>query len=109
MFTIGYFSDAVVAATLALPDTIAARYVVLTRRLETIGPNLGEPHTKAMGDGLFELRLKGAEGIARVMYCTLVGKRIVMLHCFVKKSEKTPRHDLQLARDRMKEVKRENA
>ena len=49
MFTIGYFSDAVVAATLAQPDTIAARYVVLTRRLETIGPNLGEPHTKAMG------------------------------------------------------------
>jgi phage-related protein len=42
-----------------------------------LGPNLGEPHTKAFGEGLFEMRLKDAEGIARVFFCTLVGKRIV--------------------------------
>ncbi|MEK6631868.1 MAG: type II toxin-antitoxin system RelE/ParE family toxin, partial [Nitrospirota bacterium] len=61
--------------------------------------------TRAMGDGLFELRLKAAEGIARVFYCTLVGRRVVMLHQFVKKSEKTPRRELLIARSRMKEVK----
>ena len=48
-----------------LPDTLAARYIVLTRRMIALGPNIGEPHTKAFGDGLFELRLKGAEGMAR--------------------------------------------
>ena len=58
-----------------------------------------------MGDGLFELRLKGAEGIARVFYCTVVGKRIYMLHAFVKKSQKTPKLDLAIATTRMKEVK----
>jgi len=63
------------------------------------------PHTRAMGDGLFELRLKAAEGIGRVFYCTLVGRKIVMLHQFTKKSEKTPRKELEIARRRMKEVK----
>ena len=71
-----------------------------------LGPNLGAPHTKAFGHGLFELRLKGAEGIARVFFCTLVGQRIVMLHCFVKKSDKTPRREREIAEGRMKEVKR---
>lgn len=74
-----------------------------------LGPNLGEPHTKAFGDGLFELRLKGAEGIARVFFCTLVGKRIVMLHSFIKKSDRTPLRERETAETRMKEVKRANA
>jgi len=86
-----------------------ARYVVLTRRMVAIGPNLGAPHTKAFGEGLFELRLKAADGIARVFFCTLVGKRIVMLHSFVKKTERTPPHDRELAETRMKEIKRANA
>ena len=73
-----------------------------------LGPNLGEPHTKAFGSGLFELRLKGAEGIARVFFCTLVGHRIVMLHSFIKKSNKTPPREREIAEARMKEVKREN-
>jgi phage-related protein len=58
-----------------------------------------------MGGGLFELRLKAAEGIARVFYCALIGRRIVMLHQFIKKSEKTPRRETEIARKRMKEVK----
>lgn len=74
----------------------------------SLGPNLGEPHTKAFGGGLFELRLKGAEGIARVFFCTLVGRRIVMLHSFLKKSEKTPPREREIAERRMKEVKYEN-
>jgi phage-related protein len=65
-YTITYYSEAIQEEILELPDTLAARYVVLTRRMVAIGPNLGEPHTKAFGDGLFELRLKGAEGIARI-------------------------------------------
>ena len=69
------------------------------------GANLGMPHTKAMKNGLFELRMKSKEGIGRVFYCTLVGKRIVMLHSFIKKSQKTPSSELKLAVSRMKEVK----
>lgn len=69
-----------------------------------LSPALGAPHTKAFGHGLFELRLKGAEGIARVFFCTLIGKRIIMLHSFVKKSDKTPLRDRKIAEARMKEV-----
>ena len=108
-YAITYYSAAVQEEILALPDTLAARYIVLTRRMVALGPNFGEPHTKAFGDGLFELRLKGAEGIARVFFCTLIGRRIVMLHCFVKKSERTPVREREIADARMKEVKRANA
>ncbi len=108
-FTITYYSEAVQEQIIELPDTLAARYVVLTRRMVTLGPNLGEPHTKAVGDGLFELRLKGAEGIARVFFCTFVGRRIVMLHSFIKKSERTPLREREVAETRMKEIKRANA
>jgi phage-related protein len=72
--------------------------------METYGPDLGMPHTRAMGGGLFELRIKAAEGTARVFYCTVVDRRIVFLHQFVKKSEKTPPKELDIARRRMKEV-----
>lgn len=73
--------------------------------MEIYGPDLGMPHTRSMGDGLFELRLKAAEGIARVFFCTVVGRRIVVLHQFMKKSEKTPKRELKVARNRMKEIR----
>ena len=105
-FEITYYSTKVQEQIFELPDTLAARYIVLTRRMLAIGPNLGEPHTKSMGSGLFELRLKGAEGIARVFFCTLIGKRIVMLHSFIKKTDRTPKRELEVAQDRMKEIKK---
>jgi phage-related protein len=58
-----------------------------------------------MGDGLFELRARGPEGIGRVFYCTQVGQRIVVLHSFVKKTQETPDGELRIARKRMKEVR----
>lgn len=71
--SITYYSETVQDDIFALPDTLAARYVVLTRRMVVLGPHLGEPHTKAFGEGLFELRLKGAEGIARVFFLYVGG------------------------------------
>ena len=62
------------------------------------------PIPAQLGDGLFELRIKAAEGIARVFFCTVVSRQIVFLHQFVKKSEKTPSKELQIARQRMKDV-----
>ncbi|MFZ4536428.1 type II toxin-antitoxin system RelE/ParE family toxin [Propionivibrio sp.] len=108
-YTITYYSDSVQADIAALPVTLAARFLNLTDRMEVSGPILGEPHTEAFGGGLFELRLKGAEGIARVFYCTLVGRQIVMLHSFVKKSQKTPPRERRIAETRMKEIKHADA
>lgn len=108
-YLIEYYSDAVQDEILALPDALAARYVVLTRRITAVGPALGPPHTEAFGEGLFELRLKGQEGIARVFFCCLVGRRVVMLHVFVKKTQKTPPREIETARKRMREVKHANS
>jgi len=104
-YAIQYHSVAVQTGILALPPKLQARYVALVRRMQQYGAYLGEPHSKAFGGGLFELRLKAPEGIARVFYCTLPGQQIVMLHCFVKKSARTPAADVQLAMTRLKEVK----
>lgn len=107
-YTIDFYNTDVENDILALPPTLLARYFSLADRMVLFGANLGEPHTKAFGDGLFELRLKGAEGIARVFYCTLVNRRIVMLHSFVKKTPKTPRRELKIAQERLKEIKNAN-
>lgn len=88
-----------------MPAGFLARFLRYAERMELLGPDLGMPHTRAMGDGLFELRLKAAQGIARVFYCTIVDRRIVFLHQFVKKSNKTPPRELRIARARMREVK----
>ncbi|QUY40727.1 type II toxin-antitoxin system RelE/ParE family toxin [Acaryochloris marina] len=103
-WNIQYYSEAIESEVLALPPGLLARYLRLTDLMLEFGPNLGMPHTRSMGDRLFELRVKSKEGIARVFYCTLVGEKIVMLHSFVKKTQKTPKQELQIARRRLKEV-----
>jgi phage-related protein len=102
---ITYYSEALQEEIADFPAGIQARYIHLTDRMRIYGANLGMPHTRAMNNGLFELRMKSKEGIGRVFYCTLVGKRIVMLHSFIKKSQKTPSKELKIAISRMKEVK----
>ena len=102
---ITFYSDRVEAKIHALPGGFVARFVRYAERMEIFGPDLGMPHTRPMGDGLFELRLKAAEGIARVFFCTVVARKIVVLHQFVKKSDKTPNRELKIARSRMKEIK----
>jgi phage-related protein len=107
-WTVTYYSESVQAEILAMSPGFLARYLRYTDRMEVYGPDLGMPHTRAMGEGLFELRLKAHEGIARVFYCTMIGKKIMMLHQFIKKSDKTPPKELALARRRMKEVRNAN-
>ena len=86
-----------------MPDGFLSRFVRYAERMEIYGPDPDMPHTRAMGEGLFELRLKAAEGIARVFYCTVVNRNIVVLHSFVKKLDKTSPRELKVARQRMKE------
>lgn len=104
-YSIIYYSQEVQDDIMTLPATLQARYIGLTNRMLEFGPHLGLPHTDAFGGGLFELRLKGAEGIARVFFCTMVEQEIVMLHSFIKKTQKTPEKELKLAKQRMKEIK----
>ncbi len=105
-YTIDYFNESVQAELDSWPPGLRARYRALVLRMIEYGPNLGMPHTRALSGGLYEVRAKAAEGIGRALYCTLVGQRIVILHGFVKKSNKAPARELDLARDRMKQVLR---
>jgi len=72
--------------------------------IEDLGPNLGKPHTSPMGGGLFEIRAKGKEGIGRSFFAIAVNDEIVILHSFIKKSQKTPKKELDKARKRLKEL-----
>jgi len=103
-WNIDYYSEQVRLEINALPVGIRASYARLTDLLVEFGLELRMPHSRAMGEGLFELRPRGREGIARVFYCTKVGKRIVILHSFIKKTNETPKRELEIARRRQREV-----
>jgi len=68
------------------------------------GPSLRMPHSRALGGGLFQLRPREREGIGRALYCFVIGERVVVLHAFVKKTQKTPVREVRIARRRMKVV-----
>ena len=108
-WNIEYFNNDVENKILSLPDGLLARYLRLTDMMIVHGSNLGLPHTKSLSNGLFELRLKSKEGIGRVFYCTKVGKNIVMLHSFVKKSQKIPKNEMDIALKRLREVKEDDS
>ena len=103
-YSIEYFDPRVLADIELWPVDILADYARITELLMAHGPNLRLPHSRAFGEGLFELRPRGKAGIGRAFYCFLTGKRAVILHAFVKKSQQTPDRELKLARKRMKEV-----
>jgi phage-related protein len=104
-----YYNEAVRLWVDSLPVGLRAYYARITAIMCQYGPNLGMPYTRALGDELFEIRARGKEGIARIFYCTVVRGKIMVLHGFVKKTDKTPRRDLATARHRLKEVQDENA
>lgn len=103
-FTIEYFHPRILKEIEAWPASIKADYARLIELLLDFGPDLRMPHSKAMGNGLFEIRAKGQDGIGRAFYCFVKGKRIIILHAFIKKSQATPQKELMIARKRMKEV-----
>ena len=103
-YSISYFHSRIKAEIESWPVGILADYARIVELLMEFGPNLRMPHSRAMGGGLFELRPRGREGIARVFYCFVIGQRVVILHAFVKKTSATPEKELKIARKRMKEV-----
>lgn len=103
-FEISYFHARVLEEIESWPVDVLADYARLVELLAQHGPSLRLPHSRAFGDGLFELRPRGRAGIARAFYCFLVGKRVIALHAFIKKTQQTPDGELKLARKRLKDV-----
>uniref|UniRef100_Q3ANY8 Phage-related protein n=1 Tax=Chlorobium chlorochromatii (strain CaD3) TaxID=340177 RepID=Q3ANY8_CHLCH len=103
-YELEYFHPRIQKEIADWPKTIRMDYARLVELLLEFGADLKMPHSKAMGDGLFELRAKGKEGIGRAFFCFMKGKRIVILHTFIKKTQTTPQRELDKARQRMKEV-----
>ena len=104
-YSIEYFHPRVLAEIEAWPVDILADYARLVELLIEYGPNLRLPHSRAFGDGLFELRPRGRSGIGRAFYCFVLDRRVIVLHAFVKKSQQTPERELKLARKRLREVR----
>jgi len=90
------------------PKGLRAKFAWISDAIEEFGPReVGMPHIKSLKQGLFEIRVKSQEGIGRALFCIVNGKVVLILSEFIKKTQKTPNSELELARKRMKEVKDE--
>ena len=88
-----------------IPKDMKARIINIVGLLIEHGPqNVREPYVKHITGKLFEIRAKGKDGIARVFYFAMTQQRIVLVHGFIKKTQKTPKREIETAIARMKEV-----
>jgi len=108
-WTITFFSERIKKETLLFPDGILADFIKVTNLIKKHGPNLGKPHTDSLGKKIFEIRAKGKEGIGRSLFCYAIKEtnEIVILHSFIKKSQKTPKKEIEIALARKKELQNE--
>lgn len=86
-----------------LPADMQARFLRISSLLEEFGPQrVSAPHVRHLGDKLWEMRLTGRDGIARAIHFAASGRRLIVVRAFVKKTQKTPKGDLEIARQRMR-------
>ena len=105
MWTVGFFSDVAIAEVKALPRDMRSKFERIVAMIEANGlEKMREPYVKHLEGKLWEMRLVGRDGIARSIYVTASGRRIVVLRTFVKKTEKTPRREIEVALERAKDV-----
>ncbi len=105
-WTVEFLDDATFAELEAMPADIRARFIRIAELIEGYGlEHVGEPHVKHLEGKLWEMRMKGRDGIARSLYVTAAGRRVVVLRTFAKKTQKTPRREIELALERAKELK----
>ena len=89
----------------ALPGDTRAYFERIVRLVQAVGlERVREPYLKHLEDELWEMRLHGRSGIARALYLTASERRVVIRRVFVKKTQKTPRREIELARQRAREV-----
>ncbi|HEY1631705.1 MAG TPA: type II toxin-antitoxin system RelE/ParE family toxin [Rhizomicrobium sp.] len=102
-WTVGFVNGAELDA---LPADMRSRFARIALLIQDRGLTAPyKPHAKQLAGKLWELRLKGRDGIARSIYVAASGRRVIILRTFVKKTQKTPRGELAIARARMKEVR----
>ncbi len=90
---------------LALPADMQARFLRIAEMLEDLGPQrVGLPHIRPLESKLWEMRMKGRDGIARAVYVAVSGRRLVVLHVFIKKTQTTPRSAIETALKRMEKI-----
>jgi phage-related protein len=100
-----FLDERVLAALETQPTDIRASFLRITRLIEAEGiDKLREPYVKHLEGPVWEMRMKGRDGIARAAYVTASGQRIVVVHVFAKKTQKTPRREIEIALKRAKEV-----
>ena len=98
-------NEIVRAEIAALPEDIRAKLAHIVEMMVAAGPErMREPHVRPLRDKLWEMRMSGRDGIARAIYVAARGRRIVILHAFVKKTQKTPPQAIRLALKRAKEL-----
>ena len=99
-------NETVDAELAALPADMRARFIWIGNLIVEHGlPNVGEPYVKHVEKALWEIRLKGKDGISRALYVTAKPKRVVVLRVFIKKTQKTPKKEIKLALKRAEEIK----
>jgi phage-related protein len=105
-WTVETLNETVDAELAELSTDMRARLVRISELIESVGlPNVKEPHVRHIRGQLWEIRLKGKAGIARALYVTAKEQRVVIVRVFIKKTEKTPRGEIDLALQRAKELK----
>ena len=106
LWTVGTLNSEVDAELEALPEDMQARFIYISSLIEEFGlEKVREPHVKHLTGLLWEMRLKGRDGISRAIYVTATGRRVVVVRAFIKKTQTTPRNELKLGMKRAKEVK----
>lgn len=100
-----FLSDDVRGALDELPTDIRTRFERIVHLIEEHGlEQVREPYVKHLEGPVWEMRMKGKDGIARAAYVTITGRRVVVVHVFQKKTQKTPRREIEIALRRAKEV-----
>ncbi|MCH7499783.1 MAG: type II toxin-antitoxin system RelE/ParE family toxin [Nitrospinae bacterium] len=106
-WTVETLNDVVHQELEALPADMRARFIRVVELIETFGlEHVGPPHVKHLEGALWEMRLSGKAGIARAVYVTVTERRVVVVRVFVKKTQKTPRREINLALERAKEIRK---
>ena len=104
-WTVEYLNLKAEAEVEALPRDMRARFYRLVKLIEESGLEaLREPYAKHLEGPLWELRMKGRDGISRAIYVTASVRRVVVVRAFVKKTQQTPRHEIDLAIERVKKA-----
>jgi phage-related protein len=98
-------NDIVDAEVESLHAEMRARLAHIAKLIEEMGlERVGAPHLKHLDGRLWEMRLTGRSGISRALYVVATGRRVVIVRAFVKKTQKTPRREVELALARAKAI-----